>query len=156
MQRRKEDFLSISNFLEEQLVAFIDVEDKHAAIREMVKVLADAGKLQDPAVFQKAILEREKIVSTGIGMGVAIPHAKLEGYREFFIAIGICQKKGIDWSALDQEPVHLIFMIGGPQQEQSRYLHILSNLTSAIKDPERRKKIMKATTAKQVIDLFQS
>lgn len=147
--------MAISGLLDERIVAFLDVEDRNAAIRELIDLLDRAGKLHDAAAFQKAILEREKIVSTGIGMGVAIPHAKLDGYKDFFIAIGIAGKKGIEWNALDQEPVHLIFMIGGPSQEQTRYLHILSDLTSAIKDPERRKKILKATTPKQVLDLFE-
>lgn len=147
--------VAVSNFLSENLITFLHVEDRNAAIREMVGVLDRAKKLHDATLFQKAILEREKIASTGIGMGVAIPHAKLDGYTDFFIAVGISAKKGIDWNALDQEPVHLIFMIGGPEKEQTRYLHILSNLTTAIKDAEKRKKILKASTPKQVIDLFE-
>jgi len=154
-RRQGGESVAISNLLDESLITFLNVEDRNAAIHELVQVLDRAGKLQDATLFQKAILEREKIVSTGIGMGVAIPHAKLDGYSDFFIAVGISSKKGIDWNALDKEPVHLIFMIGGPEQEQTRYLHILSNLTSAIKDSERRKKILKASTPKQVIDLFE-
>jgi PTS system nitrogen regulatory IIA component len=153
-KRRKGGSVAISNFLDESLVTYLEVDDRNAAIREMVNILDRSGKLHDAMLFQRAILEREKIVSTGIGMGVAIPHAKLDGYDDFFIAVGI-SKKGIDWNALDHEPVHLIFMIGGPEKEQTRYLHILSNLTSAIKDSERRKKILKASTPKQVIDLFE-
>jgi len=150
-----EELVAISNSLDERLVAFLDVDDRDAAIESMVALLDGAKKLQDPHIFRRAILEREKIVSTGIGMGVAVPHAKLLGYTDFFIAIGIQAKKGIEWNALDGEPVHLIFMIGGPDQQQTRYLHILSSLTTAIKDPERRKKLLKATTPKQVIDLFE-
>ena len=62
---------------------------------------------------------------TGIGIGVAIPHAKLEGYSDFFIAIGVQKKKGIDWNALDGSDVKLIFMIGGPENKQTEYLKIL-------------------------------
>jgi nitrogen PTS system EIIA component len=144
----------ISRLLDERLVIFLDVDQRDAAIESLVALLDHAGKLQDRTSFHKAILEREKIVSTGIGMGVAIPHAKLIGYTDFFIAIGVQAKKGIEWNALDGEPVHLLFMIGGPDQQQTRYLHILSSLTAAIKDPERRKKLIRAKTPVQVIDLF--
>jgi PTS system nitrogen regulatory IIA component len=147
--------VTISHLLDEKLIIFLDVEDRNGAIQEMVRLLESSGKLRDPALFQKAILEREKLVSTGIGMGVAIPHAKLEGYRDFFIAVGISPKRGIDWNALDQEFVQLVLMIGGPEKEQKRYLQILSNLTAAIKDPLRRKQILKASTPKQVIALFE-
>ncbi len=150
-----EELVAISSSLDENLVTFLNVEDRDDAIEAMIALLDKAGKLQDPGAFHRAIMEREKIVSTGIGMGVAIPHAKLPGYTDFFIAIGIQSKRGIEWNALDNEPVHLIFMIGGPDQQQMRYLHILSSLTSAIKDPERRKKLLKASTPKQVISLFE-
>jgi PTS system nitrogen regulatory IIA component len=87
-------------------------------------------------------------------LGVAIPHAKLTGYEEFFIAIGIQGGRGIEWNSLDGSQVHLIFMIGGPDNRQTEYLKILSRLTMAIKELDRRKALLKATSAKQVIDLF--
>ena len=72
-------------------------------------------------------VKREKIVSTGIGMGVAIPHAKLPSFDRFFLAVGLQKvKDGIDWDALDGAPVRLIFMIGGPANQQTDYLKILS------------------------------
>jgi len=147
--------VAISKYLDERLVVFLDVEERNRAIQEMVDVLNRAGKLHDPHAFHRAILEREKIVSTGIGMGVAVPHAKLDGYSDFFIAIGIQERKGIEWQALDSAPVHLIFMIGGPEKSQSEYLHILSDLTTSIKDAERRKKLLRASRPGQVIQLFE-
>ena len=72
-------------------------------------------------------------------MGVAVPHAKMDNFTDFFIAVGIQKQKGLDWNALDKAPVRLIFMIGGPEDKQSEYLQILSLLTSAIKDVELRK-----------------
>lgn len=146
--------VAISKYLDERLVTFLDVEDRNRAIEQMVELLDHAGRLYDPHAFHRAILEREKIVSTGIGMGVAIPHAKLEGYKDFFIAIGIQGKKGIEWQALDNAPVHFIFMIGGPEKSQAEYLHILSDLTTAVKDAERRKKLLRTNRPQQVLELF--
>ncbi len=74
-------------------------------------LLHKEGRLQDKEKFLFSILERERIVSTGIGIGVAIPHAKISGNAGFFVAIGIQKKGGIDWNALDGSLVHLIFMI---------------------------------------------
>ncbi|HSW86670.1 MAG TPA: PTS sugar transporter subunit IIA [Rhabdochlamydiaceae bacterium] len=151
---KKGEIVAISNYLDDRLVSFLNVDNRNAVLEELVNVLDVAGKLLDKQSFYKAILEREKIVSTGIGMGVAIPHAKLEGYEDFFIAIGI-QKKGIEWNALDGQPVKVIFMIGGPENKQTEYLKILSHLTIAIKDEERRKKLLKATASDEVIALFE-
>jgi nitrogen PTS system EIIA component len=155
----KKEEITISKYLDERLVFFLEAAHRDDALKALVDGLDEAGKLKDKERFFQAILERERIVSTAIGMGVAIPHAKLEGYSDFFIAIGIIlPKRGIEWNALDKSAVRLIFMIGGPDQRQTEYLRILSRLTLAIKDEERRKKLLKATretTPKEVIALFE-
>jgi PTS system nitrogen regulatory IIA component len=150
----REDVVAISAYLDPCLVLFLESETRDDALREIVSLLQRNGKLKDPDAFYLAVLEREKIISTGIGLAVAVPHAKLQGYDEFFIAVGIQIKKGIEWNALDAAPVRLVFMIGGPDDKQTEYLKILSLLTLAIKNEERRKKLMKACSAKEVIDLF--
>lgn len=146
--------MAISNYLDERLVLFLDADSRDEALGALVEALDKAGKLHNKEGFYGAILEREKIVSTGIGIGVAIPHAKLAGYEDFFIAIGIQKKRGLEWNALDGSQVRLIFMIGGPENKQTEYLKILSHLTVAIKDEERRKKLLKAALPRDVVHLF--
>jgi PTS system nitrogen regulatory IIA component len=146
--------MQISDYLDEQLVVFLQANTRDEALEQLVNKIFERGKLADKEIFYRAIIEREKIVSTGIGMGVAIPHAKLPTYDNFFIAIGILQK-AVDWHALDGSPVRLIFMIGGPDDKQTEYLQILSLLTRAIKDEERRKKILNLNKPKAIIELFE-
>lgn len=143
----------ISHYLDPQLVIFSDETERDKVLQQLVDILAHQGKLKAPPFFYQAILEREHIVSTAIGMGVAIPHAKLPHYDEFFIAIAILSP-GIDWNAMDDIPVRLVFMIGGPDDKQTEYLQILSSLTQVLKEEDRRKKILTANSAKVIIDLF--
>ncbi|WP_238578965.1 PTS sugar transporter subunit IIA [Neochlamydia sp. EPS4] len=131
--------IKISKYLDSRNILFMSAEDRDEALHAMVENLHQNRFLHDKEAFYQAILEREKVVSTGIGMGVAIPHAKLKGYESFFIAIGILQK-GVDWNSLDGSPVRIIIMIGGPDDKQTEYLQILSALTTAVKDENRRKK----------------
>jgi len=147
--------VSIDKYLKAGSVSFLHATTRDEALRSLVDLLDAQGALQDKEEYFQAILEREKIVSTGVGMGVAIPHAKLEKYDDFFIAIGIQQGKGIEWNSLDGAPVRLIIMIGGPARQQTEYLYILSKITMAIKDEERRKKLLKAKNAQEVVALFQ-
>lgn len=147
--------IKVSKYLDPQLICFLDADTQEKAIKILVEKMASSGKLHDKEAFFKAIIDREKIVTTGIGMGVAIPHAKLPEYDDFFIAIGILSN-GIEWGALDGWPVRLIVMIGGPDDKQTEYLQILSNLTMAIKDEERRKKILTSHDPKEIIKLFQA
>jgi len=146
--------MRIFRSLDSRLISFLDVETRDEAIDVLIDLLDHSGKLPDKEKFRQAIFDRELLVSTGIGMGIAVPHAKLNEFSTFFIAIGIQQKKGIDWNALDTAPVRIIFMIGGPDNKQSEYLQILSQLTSAIRDIDLRKALLRADSAQEVLQLF--
>jgi PTS system nitrogen regulatory IIA component len=144
----------ISNYLNPDLVVFLKSSTRDDALKQLVHTAYLAGKLDNEDLFYQAIVEREKIVSTGIGMGAAIPHAKLHSYDQFFIVIGILQK-AVEWHALDGAPVRLIFMIGGPDDKQTEYLQLLSNLTQAIKSEERRKNLLTLSTPQEIVELFE-
>lgn len=148
--------MRISDYLDSRLITFLDMDTRDSAIHALIDLLDQEGHLPEKLAFQKAIFAREQLVSTGIGMGVAIPHAKLTELNDFFIVIGIQSKKGLDWNALDKAPVRLIFMIGGPEDRQTEYLQILSLLTSAIRDVELRKKLLNARSSKEALELFSS
>lgn len=145
--------MHISHYMSPDLVAFLDVGTQQEALKQLVNQVFKTGRLANKDSFYQAIIDRENIVSTGIGMGVAIPHAKLPAYDQFFIAIGIL-KTPVDWNALDDSPVRLIFMIGGPDDKPTEYLQILSHLTRAIKDEEKRKKILSLQNPHAIIELF--
>jgi nitrogen PTS system EIIA component len=145
--------INITNYLDTKLIHFFDSKNSADMINDLVGLLDKHNKLQNKEAFLEALFERERIVSTGIGMGVAIPHAKLPNYKDFFIAIGI-QRQGIDWKSLDDLPVQLIFMIGGPDNKQTPYLQILSQITTILKDESTRKNIVNATSPEEVIQIF--
>jgi len=145
--------VDISKYLDSQLVCFLDVETRDETLQQLVNISHQQGRLENKEAFFNAIINREEIVTTGIGMGVAIPHAKLPSYDDFFITTAIL-KRGVDWKALDSAPVRLIFMIGGPDDKQTEYLQILSSLTFALKDEERRRQMLTADSAEMVISLL--
>lgn len=143
----------ISKYFDPNLIAFLNANTQDEALAELIDIVSKAGYLHDKEAFYRSIYEREKIVSTGIGMGVAIPHAKLAAYDDFFIAVAILSKP-IAWNTIDGSPVRIIFMIGGPDDKQTEYLRILSQLTHSLKDEERRKKLLTLNTPAAIIQLF--
>lgn len=149
------NMIKISDYINKNLILLLAEDNRDAVLEKLVDCIHKEGKLEDRDSFFNAILEREKIVSTGIGMGVAIPHAKLPGYDDFFIAIGILQK-GVDWQAIDRSPVRMVFMIGGPDDKQTEYLQILSALTLAIKNEDLRKKLLTLNSPEDIVKLFES
>lgn len=150
------EMIVLAQYLDPKLVMFTQEVDRDKAIKELTTLLCKTGYVKDEPGFYQAVIDREKIVSTGIGMGVAIPHAKLESCHRFFIAIGIHKVKGIEWKSLDSLPVQLIFLVGGPTDQQKKYLKILSQLTGMIKYGGLREEIMKKTDPDQIIGLFKT
>lgn len=148
--------IQISHYLDDDCIHFLDATTRDDALLKLSNILYGAGKVENIEEFNQAIIEREKIVSTGIGMGIAIPHAKMKNLSDFFICVGISQNNGIDWSSLDNLPVHMIFMIGGPANQQSEYLAILSALTKLIRSKEFRFQLLRCNSNKEIIHLIKS
>jgi mannitol/fructose-specific phosphotransferase system IIA component (Ntr-type) len=93
----------------------LEASTKEGCLRELAQLLVDSGQLQARQVpaLEAAFLERERVASTGVGAGVAIPHVKLAGLKETALAFGL-HKKGVQWAAVDGEPAHLFFAVVRP------------------------------------------
>jgi PTS system nitrogen regulatory IIA component len=131
-----------------------DVEDKSGVLELLIEAAWKAGKVDDLYRFAEAIGARELIMSTGIGLGVAVPHAKLKGIEDFFVVLGIL-RHGIEWESIDEQPVRLVFLIGGPESDQTGYLKILSKIVHLAKSPSRRQKLLDAETPRKVLSFLQ-
>ena len=145
--------MRILDYLTESSILFLKETHKDQILTTMARKAAESGCVSSEGAFTKAILERETIMSTGIGLQVAIPHAKLNGIKEFFVLAAVLDHD-VPWDSLDKKPVRLVFMIGGPSDRQTDYLMILSKITLVIKNPERRKALMAAKTPQAVLDAF--
>lgn len=145
--------MRILDYLTESSVLFLKETHKNQILTTMAEKAAESGYVSSGEAFTEAILDREAIMSTGIGLQVAIPHAKLNGIKEFFVLAAVLDHD-VPWDSLDKKPVRLVFMIGGPSDRQTDYLMILSKITLVIKNPERRKALMAAKTPQAVLDAF--
>lgn len=106
--------------------------------------------------FEKSLIERENILTTGIGNEIAIPHVQTDVVKGMVIAIGRCQE-GIDFDSLDGKPVKIVIMIASSnQQPRTEFLKVLAKIVTLFKDESFRKKILKAKNPKQVMELLDS
>ncbi|MGW8457934.1 PTS fructose transporter subunit IIABC [Bacillus atrophaeus] len=131
----------------------IESKEKENVIDEMVTVLDQAGKLNDRAAYKEAILNRESQSSTGIGEGIAIPHAKTASVINPAIAFGR-SKEGVDYESLDAQPAHLIFMIAATEGANNTHLEALSRLSTLLMREEIRKQLLEAETEDAIIDII--
>ncbi|UXH43737.1 fructose-specific PTS transporter subunit EIIC [Rossellomorea vietnamensis] len=131
----------------------ISSHSKNGVIDELVSVLDQSGKLQDRDEFKKAILNREAQSTTGIGEGIAIPHAKTSAVKAPAIAFGKSEA-GVDYESLDGEPAHLFFMIAATEGANQTHLEALSRLSSMLMDVDVRKALLKAGTEEEVLEII--
>lgn len=135
------------------IVMNVDSRKKEDVLTELVNQLDHAGKLSDKQIFLQAIHERERQSTTGVGDGIAIPHAKNGAVKEAAIAFGRSES-GIDYDSLDGQPAHLFFMIAAPDGANNTHLAALAKLSSILMNPEAKKQLEMARTAEAVLEVI--
>ncbi|RBP05291.1 PTS fructose transporter subunit IIABC [Rossellomorea aquimaris] len=131
----------------------ISSTSKKGVIDELVSVLDKSGNLVDPKEFKQAILNREAQSTTGIGEGIAIPHAKTSAVKVPAIAFGK-SAEGVDYESLDGTPAHLFFMIAATEGANQTHLEALSRLSSMLMDPDVRKALLNASSKEEVLEII--
>lgn len=131
----------------------LQANDKDSAIREMADMMADQGIVNNEEEFIKSIWDRENQTTTGIGDGIAMPHARNKNINKAAVLFAKSEN-GIDFKSLDGKPVHLFFMIAAPEGADNAHLQALAKLSSLLIDPEFVDELKKATSGEKVISLF--
>ncbi|WP_020682559.1 PTS fructose transporter subunit IIABC [Marinobacterium rhizophilum] len=126
---------------------------KEDVLAEMVAMLDDAGKLEDPEAFLDAVLAREATGSTGLEQGIAMPHARSQSVREPALAFAIA-REGIEFGALDGKPSQLFLMIAEPADADSQHLDVLAAASCHLIDPAFRERLMLAKSETEILQLF--
>jgi PTS system nitrogen regulatory IIA component len=137
----------------EFILAELKAGNKRAALAEMVGVFAKGNIRTDPEAILRVLLEREKLGSTGIGDGIAIPHGKLAGLDEMMIAFGR-SKEGIEFDAMDGKPVHLISLLIAPENSAGQHLKALAKISRMMKDELYRRTLLEAKTHDDLVRII--
>ncbi|MCL2485635.1 MAG: PTS sugar transporter subunit IIA [Endomicrobia bacterium] len=147
--------MKIMDFLNsDAIIVDLKATDKKSAIVELAEVLKDTKKAKKIDEIIEVVLEREKLGSTGIGQGVAIPHGKTDLLQEQVGVLGI-SRKGIEFNSLDGEPVHIIFLLVGPVEVAGQHLKALSRISRLFKDKFLRQAIRDAKTKEDILKIIQ-
>ncbi|MFD1411594.1 PTS fructose transporter subunit IIABC [Lapidilactobacillus gannanensis] len=139
--------------VKDAMIMDLKATTKEAAINEMVDRYHQVGIVSDPDKYKAAILKREAESTTGIGDGIAMPHAKTDAATRAAVLFAK-SNAGVDFNALDQQPVHLFFMIAAPAGANNAHLQALSTLSSLLIDPELVAALKQAQTPADVQKLF--
>jgi PTS system nitrogen regulatory IIA component len=146
--------MKIVGYLKEDwIVSDLQGTDKTSVLRELASVLVkpcQAGSLED---LLRVLLEREKLESTGIGDGIAIPHGRLKKLKEFCVSFGR-SAEGIDFDSIDGKPSHLFFLVMAPENSAVNNLKLLGRIVTLLKDPSFKKRLMEAPSQKELFQFI--
>lgn len=144
--------MKVSEYLQEEF-CIIDLKskDKEGAIKEIIDTLDKSSKVSNKKKLIKDVLEREKLGSTGIGKGIAIPHARTEAVHGFIVAFGKSDS-GIEFNSLDGSKVNLIFLMGADPNELNLYLRLLAELSKLLMNNYFRQSLILAKSPAEIIE----
>ena len=138
---------------EELYIESLKASNKKDAILEMVEKLDQSGKLVDKALYTEAVFHRESEFSTGIGMGIAIPHGKSSGVKTPSLVFAR-SKEGVDFDAMDEKPSFLFFLVAVPEESGDEHLKILSTISRKLMHEDVRNNLMQASSYEAVIEIL--
>lgn len=146
--------MKLSELLREESVSVnLKAATKEAVIEELVDLLVKAEDVKDRDMVIKAVHDREELMSTGIGQGIGIPHAKTEAVERLVAVFGKSER-GVDFNALDNKPVHIFFLLLSPEDQSGPHVKVLARISRLLKHSYFRQALMEAKTAKEVLDII--
>jgi PTS system nitrogen regulatory IIA component len=136
--------MKITDILDEtSVVQDLRSANKKGVLEELSNVLVQEGRLPEQDRVVEVLLEREKIGSTGIGDGIAIPHGKMKEIKELVASFGR-SIKGVNFESVDKKPTHLFFLLVAPENSAGVHLKALARISHLLKDPGFRNRLMEA------------
>lgn len=148
--------MKLSKFTEENLISFaLKGKNKEQIINELVDLASKSKLVKDRNELYKAVVEREKLVTTGVGYGVAFPHAKTRSVKGILVVFGR-SNEGVDFEAMDRKPVNLFFLIAAPEDAIGAHLNVMARLSYVMKNEKVREKLGNISSPKELLEIIDS
>jgi len=138
---------------EEWVISDLRGTDKPSILKELSDVLVKPCQVTSVEELLQVLLDREKLGSTGIGEGIAIPHGRLKKLKKFFISFGR-SLKGVDFDSIDRKPSQLFFLVVAPENSAVDNLKLLGRIVTLLKEPSFKKRLMEAPSQKELFQVI--
>ncbi len=147
--------MQIAELMKENLIALdFAAADKKDALDRLVQAVEKTGYIEDIQGLKKALEEREKLGTTGVGGGIAIPHARCSAVKDLTVAF-FRSKDGVDFRSIDNKPVHLIFLLLAPLSSGGQYLKLLAKISRLLRHDDFRQALLDAKVPKEIVEIIQ-
>ena len=146
-----EESESLVSLLSKERILFLETQNKEETINKLIDVSYTLPGIKNREQLAEAVFNREKLMSTGIGLGIGVPHVRLSGMTNLYMSMAI-NKNGItDYNSLDDIPVKIVILIMASNAHHSRYIKVLSQIAQIMKNTEIRKKIMASKNSGDIL-----
>ena len=150
----QEGMMKIMDYLnEEWVIPDLQGTDKASVLEELSSALVNPCRVTSVEDLLQVLLDREKLGSTGLGEGIAIPHGRLKKLKTFFISFGR-SLTGVDFDSIDRKPSQLFFLVMAPENSAVDNLKLLSRIVTLLKEPSFKKKLMGAQSRKEIFQII--
>ena len=129
-------------------------KDRDASIKELIKVLLGKKSITNEKSIFQAVIDREKIMTTGVGNGIAIPHCKHQDSPDFAVALGI-NPEGLDFESIDKKPVKIVFLLVGPENNPGLHIKLLSRISRLMSNEELRQQLIESNDAEEALNFIE-
>ncbi len=136
--------LTLDQVLSEERCVILDSKNKEDAFKTMINILAKTPEVEFESELSEAIFSREALISTGIGLGIGIPHARISSVSSIVMALGICKTPIQDYTSIDDTPINVIAMVAAGKEQHSKYIRLLAVLCSQLKEEQVRENLINA------------
>jgi fructose-specific phosphotransferase system IIA component len=140
---------------EETVFSNLNAKDKAEILNRMISSLENKVSSDELDEIREAVFERERIMSTGVGKGLAIPHGKASGIDQTYAAFAILDEP-VDYEAIDEEPVNMVFLLVGPQASNNLHIKMLSRISRLMNNSEFRERLRDCSTSEEIIEAFKN
>ena len=148
--------MELKDYIYEELISLFKSEKKKKILDKLIDLICKNKKLDNKKEIKEAIFHREQLMSTGIGLGIAVPHARIKGVKDLVMAVGICREGIPDYETIDGIPVKIVVLIIAGEGQHKAYIQVLSLIVTKLKKAEIREKIMKSEDEKEIYKILTS
>jgi len=138
---------------EDTVLSHLKVKDKETLLNKLVDLLKDQVDRNQLESIRKAVFEREEIMSTGVGKGLAIPHGKASRIDDSYASFAILAEP-VDYESIDEKPVQLVFLLVGPETKNSTHIKLLSRISRLMNNTSFRESLIECNSSEEILSRF--
>ncbi len=146
--------MELAEFINKDLIKILKAETKREALKELIELIRDKAEVENIEELRRLIFHREELMSTGIGLGIAIPHIRVEGVNRPVLVIGLSPEGIPDYESIDNQPVRVIIMIIAGAEQHKEYIKLLARIVSLLKDDELRQNLFKCSNIDGIYNIL--